>query len=101
MYNSIILPLAKRDIKEAAKWYNERQPGLGKRFTQHVREKVKFIRQNPKAIAIRYDDTRTAVLDVFPYMIHFTVDEENKLVIISAMLSTHRDPDIRKERYGN
>ena len=98
MYKAIILPLAKQDIKEAAKWYNERQPGLGKRFTRHVRQKVKFIRQNPTAVAIRYDDTRTAVLDVFPYMIHFTVDDENKLVIISAVLSTHRDPDMWMER---
>lgn len=98
MYKVVILPLAKQDIKEAAKWYNERQPGLGKRFTQHVRQKVKFIRQNPKAVAIRYDDSRTAVLDVFPYMIHFTIDEENKLVIISAVLSTHRDPEMWKER---
>lgn len=98
MYKSIILPLAKQDIKEAAKWYNERQPGLGRRFTQHVRQKVRFICQNPKAAAIRYDDTRTAILDTFPYMVHFTVDEENKLVIISAVLSTHRDPEIWKER---
>lgn len=90
--------MAKQDIKEAAKWYNERQPGLGKRFTQHIRQKVKFIHQNPKAVDIRYDDTRTAVLDVFPYMIHFTIDEENKLVIISAVLSTQRDPDLWKER---
>lgn len=59
MYKSIILPLAKQDIKEAAKWYNERQPGIGKRFIQHVRQKVKFIRQNPKAVAIRYENTRT------------------------------------------
>lgn len=98
MYKSIILPLAKQDIKEAAKWYNERQPGIGKRFTQHVRQKVKFIRQNPKAVAIRYENTRTAVLDVFPYMIHFTTDNKNKLVIISAVLSTHRDPHMWKER---
>jgi plasmid stabilization system protein ParE len=51
MYKSTILPLAKQDIKDAAKWYNDRKPGLGKRFTQHVRQKVKFIRQNPKAVA--------------------------------------------------
>lgn len=98
MYKSIILPLAKQDIKEAAKWYKERQPGLGRRFTQHLRQKIRFICQNPKASAIRYDDIRTAVLDTFPYMVHFTVDEENKLVIISAVLSTHRDPEIWKER---
>ncbi|HET53762.1 MAG TPA: type II toxin-antitoxin system RelE/ParE family toxin, partial [Ignavibacteria bacterium] len=49
MYKSIILPLAKEDIREAAKWYNKQQNGLGKRFTAEVREKVHFIRQNPKA----------------------------------------------------
>lgn len=30
MYKSIILPLAKQDIKEAALWYNNKQKGLGK-----------------------------------------------------------------------
>jgi hypothetical protein len=98
MYKSIILSLAKQDIKEAAKWYNERQPGLGKRFTVHVRQKVHYIRQNPKSVAIRYDDTRTAVLDTFPYMIHNTVDDSNKTVIISAVLSTRRDPDLWNDR---
>jgi plasmid stabilization system protein ParE len=87
MYKSIILPFAREDIKQAAKWYNERQPELGKRFIQYVRQKIRFIRQNPKAVVTRYDDVRTAVLDVFPYMIHFTVDDENKFVIISAVLS--------------
>jgi hypothetical protein len=91
MYKSLILPLAKQDIKEAAKWYNDRQLGLGIRFTEHVRKKVKFIRQNPKAMAIRYDNIRVSVLDVFPYMIHFSVDDQQKIIVISAVLSTHRD----------
>lgn len=98
MYKSIILPLAKQDIKEAAKWYNDRKPGLGKRFTHHVRQKVKFIQKNPEAVAIRYKDTRTALLDIFPYMIHYTTDDDKKLVIVSAVLSTHRDPDMWTER---
>ncbi len=51
MYKSVILPVAKQDIKEAATWYNERQPGLGKRFTAHVRKTVHYIRQNPNAVA--------------------------------------------------
>jgi hypothetical protein len=38
MYKTVILPLAKEDIQEAAKWYNKRQNGLGKRFTTEVRE---------------------------------------------------------------
>jgi plasmid stabilization system protein ParE len=93
MFKAIILPLAKQDIKEAAHWYNKRQPGLGRRFTQHVRQKVNFIRQTPKAVSVRYDNVRTAVLDVFPYMVHFVQDEENQLVIISAVLHTAQDPE--------
>jgi plasmid stabilization system protein ParE len=98
MYKSVILPLAKQDIKEAATWYNERQPGLGKRFTANVRKKIHYIRQNPKAVAVRYADISTALLDTFPYMVHFTVDEEKKLVVISAVLSTSRDPKLWGER---
>ncbi|MDA3881278.1 MAG: type II toxin-antitoxin system RelE/ParE family toxin [Prolixibacteraceae bacterium] len=98
MYKSVILPLAKEDIREAAKWYNKRQNGLGKRFTAEVREKVHFIRQNPKASNVRYDDVRTAVLNVFPFMVHFTIDEKNKTVIVSAVLHTSRDPELWKNR---
>jgi plasmid stabilization system protein ParE len=94
MYKVDILPLANQDIKEAAKWYNQRQSGLGKRFTNHVRQKVRFISQNPKAVAIHYNDIRTAVLDVFPYMIHFAINEETKAIIIFAVLSTHQDSDM-------
>ena len=78
MYKSIILPLAKEDIREAARWYNKQQEGLGKRFTAEVREKVHFIRQSPKASNVRYDGVKTAVLNVFPYMVHYKVDEKTK-----------------------
>ena len=48
MYKSKILHFAKEDIREAANWYEERQTGLGKRFTGQVREKVSFIKKTPK-----------------------------------------------------
>lgn len=98
MYQAIILPLAKQDISEAANWYNSKQKSLGKRFTQEVRSKVLLIRQNPKVSAIRYNDVHTAVLDVFPFMIHYTVDYQNKTVIISAVFHTSLNPDRWKER---
>ncbi len=98
MNKSIILPLAKADIREAALWYNEKQKGLGKRFTAEVREKVHFIKQNPKASNVRYDSVRTAVLNVFPFMIHYTINESNKTVIVSAVFHTSRNPDFWNKR---
>ncbi len=98
MYKAIILPLAKEDVREAAKWYNKRQEGLGKRFTAEVREKVHFIRQNHTASNVRYDGVRIAVLNVFPFLVHYSVDENNKTIIVSAVLHTSRDPKIWGER---
>lgn len=98
MYKTILLPLARQDIKDAAQWYNEQAHGLGKKFTAAVRKTVRFIQKNPTSVALRYDDTRTALLDTFPYMVHFSINENKKRIIISAVLSTHRDPGIWKER---
>lgn len=98
MYKSIILPLAKEDIREAAMWYNKQQKGLGIRFTAEVRENVHFIRQNPKASNIRYNSVRTTVLNAFPFMIHYTIDEKNKTIIVSAVLHTSRNPELWKNR---
>jgi len=98
MYKSLILPLAKEDISEAAKWYNKQQRGLGKRFTAEVRENVDLIIQNPKASNVRYKNVRTTVLNMFPFMIHYTIDEKNKTIIVSAVLHTSRDSELWKNR---
>ncbi len=98
MYKSVTLPLAKEDILDAARWYNKQSQGLGKRFTEEVRDSVRYIRQNPTTFSLRYDQVRTAVLNVFPFMIHYTLDEKNKTVIISAVLHTSRDPKEWKKR---
>lgn len=92
MYKAVILPLAKEDIKDAAHWYNTKQNELGKRFTKEVRKRIKFIQQNPETIAIRHNDIRTALVDVFPYMIHFYIDEPKKTVVITAVFGTAENP---------
>lgn len=90
MYNILILPLAKQDISENAKWYENRKKGLGKQFVREIRIKMDIIRKNPKAFAIRYKQIRTAVLNVFPYIIHYTVEEKRKTIVVLAVLHTSR-----------
>ncbi|MCE7043580.1 hypothetical protein [Dyadobacter sp. CY312] len=78
MYRAVILPDAKKDIQEAALWYNEQQRGLGNRFIRFVRIKVSKVLLNPQLYIVRYSDVHTALLDVFPFMIHFTVNDNTK-----------------------
>jgi|SRR6056297_266328 len=98
MYTVTILPLAKQDILKAARWYNSRQKGLGKRFTKDLRSKIQFIRNNPHAFAIRYNATHCAVLDIFPYIIHYTLYEQNETLIVTAVFHTSIHPDQWKKR---
>lgn len=98
MYKSLILPLAKEDVREAAQWYNDQSPGLGRKFTEEVRDIIRYIKQNPQACNIRYNEVRTAVLKVFPFMVHYTIDESNRTIIVSAVLHTSRDPQAWEKR---
>lgn len=98
MYTPVILPPAASDIRKAASWYNTKQPGLGKRFTQQVRKKVHYICKNPNTPTIRYDEVRTIMLDVFPYMVHYIVNDAKKQLIISAVLHTSRNPVMWEKR---
>ncbi|GAB5465360.1 MAG: hypothetical protein Kapaf2KO_07960 [Candidatus Kapaibacteriales bacterium] len=93
MYKPLLLPLAKNDIDEAARWYNNQLSGLGKRFTGEVRSKVNMICENPRAYAIRYHNTRCTILKNFPFMIHYNLDEKNKKVIIAAFFHTSLSPE--------
>jgi plasmid stabilization system protein ParE len=98
MHKVIILPDAKSDIYEAAIWFNKKQKGLGKRFTTRIREKILFIQQNPKAATTRYKNTKTAIVSDFPFMIHYSIDQSEKLIIISAVLHTSLNPENWKQR---
>jgi len=98
MYKIIKSPLAKEDIQEAAKWYESQKVGLGKQFLKSIRQNVAFIKQHPKATAIRYSNVRTTFLDKFPYLIHYTIDEENETITISAVFHTSRNTDFWKRR---
>ena len=96
MFEIIILPIARQDIKEAAHWYNKQQKGLGNRFATHIRQKVYFLADEPYSIAIRYDNIRAAVVDIFSYMIHYYIDEPQNTIVVVAILHTSRNPDIWK-----
>lgn len=93
MYKTKILPLAKVDISEAATWYNDQQKGLGKRFTKEVRSKILFLSQNPMSSSIRYDEVRCAVLSIFPFMIHYFIEEANKTIVIVTVSHTSLNPE--------
>ena len=86
-------PRAINDIQEAIDYYDEQLIGLGEKFESHLNKYIKALAKNP-FYQIRYDNVRCLPLDKFPFMIHFTVDEESKAVYIHSIINTSKDPKV-------
>jgi len=96
-YKLFIEPESLNDIQEAVYWYNDRQKGLGKRFFSEVKKKFKTIIKNP-FYAVKYDDIRCVLIDKFPYLIHYKIEEDLKQIDVIAVFHTSRNPDLWNER---
>jgi hypothetical protein len=93
-----VLPLARTDIREARKWYNNQQRGLGKRLNADMNITLRKIARNPTSFAVRYNQVRFANFDSFPYAAHFYIDPTATTVYILGFIHTSRNPDTTKDR---
>jgi ParE toxin of type II toxin-antitoxin system, parDE len=96
IYNLKILPLALNDIKEISIWYEEVQKGLGKRFVKSFKNEVVILKVKPHLFQNRYDETKVALIESFPYLIHFEIN--NTDIVIKAVIHTSRNNKIWKNR---
>jgi len=95
-YKLTILPLAKMDLEEIASWYEITQKNLGKRFLKCINDEMKIVRVKPLLYQIRYDETRVALIQTFPYLIHFEIDK--KEIVVKAIIHTSRNSKIWQNR---
>ena len=86
------------DIAQAVDWYNERSEGLGDRFFKSVKEQTKRLSISALQYAVRYDDIRCVRIEKFPYLVHYRINEQDKIVKVEALFHTSRDHMIWYER---
>jgi plasmid stabilization system protein ParE len=98
MFKVIILPLAKQDIAKSSNWYNLQKKDLGLKFTKAVRSEVKTICKNPDAFVKRYKNVHTAVMKKFPFLIHYLIQKETEIIVITAVFHTSLNSDKWNER---
>jgi plasmid stabilization system protein ParE len=82
------------DIQQAVEWYHLQSPGLGSRFKGQVKKQINGLKSNPLKFSVKYKSVRCCKVDKFPFLIHFYVDEKNKIVAIFAVFHTSRNPKI-------
>jgi toxin ParE1/3/4 len=91
-YRLIIKPEAEQDILKVAKWYEDRNEGLGIEFLHEMEKKLNLIEQAPLNYQIRYKQVRFGLINRFPCSIQIFLEEE--CIYILAVFSTAEDPSL-------
>jgi len=86
-----LLPPARRELRDAAHYYESCVPGLGLDFLREVRETISRIVQWPHAWQSLDDKIRRCRTHRFPYGIIYAI-EDGEVIILSVM-HLHRHPE--------
>ena len=95
MYEVFILLRADLEVDETAEYYESLSSGLGTKFFNEYQDYVETLKTFP-FFEEKYNIVRTLPLKKFPYTIHFTVDENKKIVSVQAVTSNYQDPNITR-----
>lgn len=89
-------PEALEEYKNAARYYEGCQSGLGHRFIASVEQAILHITEKPAQWKILEQDVRRYLTRVFPYAVLYTIEPDYILII--AVMHCHREPDYWKKR---
>lgn len=97
-YSFLFLDEVLVDIQEAKFWYKQQKAGLEISFANVVQEAISKLILSPKAYAIRYKNIRIAHTKIFPYNIHFYINQSQKQVIIIGIVHNRKNPKKTSKR---
>lgn len=92
MFEIIILLRADLEVDEIAEYYESLSSGLGTKFFNEYQDYVETLKTFP-FFEEKYNIVRILHLKKFPYTIHFTVDQNEKIVTVLAVTSNYQDPN--------
>jgi plasmid stabilization system protein ParE len=94
-------PQAKNDVLEAADWYDGQRAGLGYEFIEEVLTVFDQLEANPLQYCRRHPtkNIRWRYPNRFPYRIIYEVIEEERLVVIAAVIHAARHDSVWRERF--
>lgn len=94
--NVAVRSLAEADVREATRWYEGKQNGLGAKFILELDALYERIARAPQQFPEIERGIRRALLHRFPYAVYFIAGDDE--LVILAVLHQHRQPDAWRAR---
>jgi plasmid stabilization system protein ParE len=91
-----LLREAEEELRLAAQYYEEAQPGLGRALIAEVRRAKELIAQHPLATRIERGDIRVRSISRFPYRIYYRARPDE--IIVIAIGHRRRRPEFWQSR---
>lgn len=92
VFNVKTLIRAELELDEAVFYYETIRKGLGEKFILDYENQLNTLYNFP-FFEEKYNIVRTLSLKKFPYTIHFTADEIEKIVSIQAITCDYQNPE--------
>lgn len=90
MFQVELTQLAITSVQNSFDYFEKKSSDLGHRFLDEIERAIEALEINPY-YQIRYNAIRCFPLHIFPFLVHFVVFEEKKLVRIYDILHTSID----------
>ena len=90
------LPLAEEELNEAARFYDERSPGLGQDFLEEIKRTIDSIAAHPDSGYLISQNLRRRIVRRFPFGVIYAVETDR--IIIVAVMHLRRRPGYWKGR---
>ena len=97
-YKIHLIPEAYNDLKEARKWYRSQNATLPKRLNSQIKITMEYLRSMPTAHTIRYNDVRIANIAIFPYAVHYIIENDTIIVLAVHHVAINPEKWTRRKR---
>ena len=87
---------ALKEMEDQVDWYDNRQDGLGTKFTQAVDNRLELLCDTPGMFPVRASGYREILIDNFPFLIVYKIIKKINTVRVYHIFHTKRNPILKK-----
>ncbi len=91
-FKVLLLDEAGNDFSNALEYYKKINLIIAHKFHKATSKSLNDLKKNP-FYQIRYDDFRIKTIKNYPYVLHFTVNEQLNCVFVFGIRNTFQNPE--------